>query len=212
MQTALRRKTETRNEKDPSAALGMTKRGNVSSHFFSFRCEPTSAPSGHLLPEEGGSVHASPFPWKGLPSAARRGWLPFLRRSRLLLAFPSGEGCVSGIAAFSYLSLPHWGRGTASAVDRVLSLMAHLRRSPPPLFHTASTLSGSLRSPPSPRGEGFVSEIPLSPSNLRPFGASPFRGRRENAGFPYSKSFSRIVIPKSPSVLWYNMTRRMTRS
>ena len=38
---------------------------------------PTSAPSGHLLPEEGGSIHASPFPWKGLPSAARRGWLPF---------------------------------------------------------------------------------------------------------------------------------------
>ena len=38
---------------------------------------PTSAPSGHLLPEEGGSIHASPFPWKGLPSAARQGWLPF---------------------------------------------------------------------------------------------------------------------------------------
>ena len=38
---------------------------------------PTSAPSGHLLPQEGGSVHASPFPWKGLPSAARRGCLPF---------------------------------------------------------------------------------------------------------------------------------------
>ena len=37
---------------------------------------PTSAPSGHLLPKEGGSIHASPFPWKGLPSAARRGWLP----------------------------------------------------------------------------------------------------------------------------------------
>ena len=125
----------TANEKDPSAALGMTKRGKTSSHFFSFRCEPTSAPSGHLLPREGGSVHASPFPWKGLPSAARRGWLPFLRRSRLLLAFPSGEGCVSGIAVFSYLSLPHWGRGTASAVDRVLSLMAHLRRSPPSLSY-----------------------------------------------------------------------------
>ena len=56
MQTALRRKTETGNEKDPSAALGMTKRGNVSSHFFSFHCEPTSAPSGHLLPEEGGRM------------------------------------------------------------------------------------------------------------------------------------------------------------
>ena len=46
----------TANEKDPSAALGMTKRGNVSSHFFSFHCEPTSAPSGHLLPEEGGRM------------------------------------------------------------------------------------------------------------------------------------------------------------
>ena len=80
---------------------------------------PTSAPSGHLLPMEGGSVHASPFPWKGLPSAARRGWLPF---------------CGA----------------------RVLSLMVYLRRSLPALFHTARTLSGSLRSPPSPRGEGFV--------------------------------------------------------
>ena len=45
---------------------------------------PPSAPSGHLLPKEGGSIHASPFPWKGLLSAARRGWLLFLRRSRLL--------------------------------------------------------------------------------------------------------------------------------
>ena len=72
---------------------------------------------------------------------------------------PRGEGFVSGIAVFSYRSLPHWGRGTASAVDRVLSLTAHLRRSSSPLFHTASALSGSLRSPPSPRGEGFVSGI-----------------------------------------------------
>ena len=46
---------------------------------------PASAPSGHLLPKEGGSIHASPFPWKGLPSAARRGWLPFLRRSGALV-------------------------------------------------------------------------------------------------------------------------------
>ena len=37
MQTALRRKTERGNEKDPSAALGMTKRGKAASHFFSFR-------------------------------------------------------------------------------------------------------------------------------------------------------------------------------
>ena len=91
---------------------------------------------------------------------------------------------MAGLASFFAakpppLCLPHWGRGTASAVDRVLSLMAHLRRSPPLVFHTASTLSGSLRSPPSPRGEGFVSGIAVSPSNLRPFGAPPSIGRRE---------------------------------
>ena len=73
-----------------------------------------------------------------------------------------GEGFVSG-----------------TAVDRVLSQTAHLRRSFPLVFHAARTLSGSLRSPPSPRGEGFMSGIPLSPSNLRPFGAPPSIGRRE---------------------------------
>ena len=103
---------------------------------------PTSAPSGHLLPYEGGSVHASPFPWKGLLSAARRGWLPFLRRSGAL---------------------------ANGALEKIF----------PALFHTARTLSGSLRSPPSPRGEGFVSEIPLPPSNLHPFGAPPSIGWRE---------------------------------
>ncbi len=59
------------------------------------------------------------------------------------------------------LCLPHWGRGTASAVDRVLSYIVDLRRIYPLIFHTASTLSGSLRSPPSPQGEGFVSRIAL---------------------------------------------------
>ena len=53
----------------------------------------------------------------------------FRRRSRLLFAFPIGKGVVSRKAVSSYRSLPHWGRGTALAVDRVLSLMAHLRRS-----------------------------------------------------------------------------------
>ena len=48
--------------------------------------------------------------------------------------FPHGEGFVSRKAVSSYRSLPHWGRGTASAVDRVLSLMAHLRRSPSLFF------------------------------------------------------------------------------
>ena len=55
---------------------------------------PTSTTSGHLLPMEGGNDYASPFPWKGLPSAARRGWLSFLRPSRLLFAFPmQGKRC-----------------------------------------------------------------------------------------------------------------------
>ena len=34
---------------------------------------------------------------------------------------------VMGKAVFSYHSLPHWGRGTAPAVDRVLSLIVDLR-------------------------------------------------------------------------------------
>ena len=102
-----------------------------------------------------------PLPLEGARGAARRGWLP-------LLATKPPPLC-----------LPPWGRGTASAVDRVLSQTAHLRCISPALFHTARTLSGSLRSPPSPRGEGCVSGIPLSPSNLRPFGAPPSIGRRE---------------------------------
>ena len=39
-----------------------------------------------------------------------------------------------GIAVLSYRSLPHWGRGTASAVDRVLSYTDRLRRSLPLFF------------------------------------------------------------------------------
>ena len=76
MQTALRKKTETGNEKDPSAALGMTKRGNASFHFFSTCCgsQPRLAALG------------SPFQGKGLA------W-----------TFPPsyGEGCETGMALSS---------------------------------------------------------------------------------------------------------------
>ena len=155
-----------------------------------------------------------------------------------------------GKAVFSYRSLPHWGKGTAPAVDRVLSLIVDLRcisslsfipLEPYParcarhlphagkalsvvilfphmrvfaltlwgkwysrivvfpigeggprqrwighslvyrrlethfpfvstVFYPARTLSGSLRSPPSPRGEGWRYEGNLPPANLR---ASP---------------------------------------
>ena len=105
--------------------------------------------------KEGGSIHASPFPWKGLPSAARRGWLPFLAAKPPPLCLPPLERrCVekSGILVSQPSPL---GKGDRAAVDRVLSLMAYLRRSFP------------------------LSFIPPSPSNLRPFGAPPSIGRRE---------------------------------
>ena len=94
--------------------------------------------------KEGVSMRA---PSLGRGCRAQRGGVGFLfgRRSRLLFAFPIGKGVVSRKAASSFRSLPHWGRGTAPAVDRVLSLMAHLRRSPSLFF------------------------IPFPPFNLRPF-------------------------------------------
>ena len=110
---------------------------------------PTSAPSGHLLPKEGGSIHASPFPWKGLLSAARRGWLPFLRRSRLLFTFPIGEG------------------GPRSGT-RVLSYIAYLRRSPS-LSFIPLVLYPPLRSTFPSRGRLCVGDttFPLQPPPLR---------------------------------------------
>ena len=78
----------------------------------------------------------------------------------------AAERSEAGLAFF-------FGRRSGAFVYRLLETI------PLALFHAASTLSGSLRSPPSPRGEGFVSGIPLSPSNLRPFGAPPSIGRRE---------------------------------
>ena len=57
-----------------------------------------------------------------------------MRRSRLLFSFPSRDRLCLGIAVFSYRSLPHWGRGTAPAVDRVLSYIVDLRRISSPSF------------------------------------------------------------------------------
>ena len=67
-------------KKDPSTALGMTIRGMRYPH-------PTSAPSGHLLPEEGGSIHASPFLWKG--RGAQRGGVGFLFCGEAASSLPS---------------------------------------------------------------------------------------------------------------------------
>ena len=82
----------------------------------------------------------------------------------------AAERSEAGLASFfggeAASSLPSpLGKGDRAAVDRVLSQTAYLRRFLfhlyhlletifPALFHTARTLSGSLRSPPSPRREG----------------------------------------------------------
>ena len=67
-----------------------------------------SAPTGHLPPREEGFVRRYSF-----------------------FTYACIRFDVMGEAVFSYRSLPHWGRGTASAVDRVLSYNACLRR----IFH-----------------------------------------------------------------------------
>ncbi len=65
MQTAPYRKRNTANEKDPSAALGMTIRECLfPTHDFHPAAMPTSAPSGHLLPWEGGRIPLHRLPMK----------------------------------------------------------------------------------------------------------------------------------------------------
>ena len=72
-----------------------------------------------------------PLPLEGAAERSEAGLASFFAAKPPPLCLP---GCVSGIAAFSYRSLPHWGRGTASAVDRVLSYIVDLRRSFPLFF------------------------------------------------------------------------------
>ena len=93
MQTALRKKTETGNEKDPSAALGMTKRGNDSFHFFSTCCgsQPRLAALG------------SPFQGKGLART---------------LSPSNGEGNETRIPLSPTQSLPRVGK-VASGASRI---------------------------------------------------------------------------------------------
>ena len=100
MQTALRKKTETGNEKDPSAALGMTKRGNASFHSFSTCCgsQPRLA------------VLGSPFQGKGLA------WT--LPPSFLWKEVPRRGGGWMGKAVSPTQSLPRVGK-VASGASRI---------------------------------------------------------------------------------------------
>ena len=70
---------------------------------------------------------------------------------------PRGEGFVSRIAVFSYRSLPHRGRGTASAVDRVLPLIVDLRRFLFHLYRLLETIFPAL----------FHAAFPIQPPPLR---------------------------------------------
>ena len=126
--------------------------------------------------KEGASTRA---PSLGRGCRALRGGVGFLfgQRSRLLFAFPIGErGPRSGarvliyrlleaISPLSFMPLVPYpplrgtfpSRGKLCIGDSGTLANGALETISPDLFHTASTLSGSLRSPPSPRGEGFVS-------------------------------------------------------
>ena len=113
--------------------------------------------------KEGVSTRA---PSLGRGCRAQRGGVGFLlgRRSRLLFAFPV------------------WKRGPRSdalVYDALETIF-------PTLFHTARTLSGSLRSPPSPRGEGFVSgtvELSQMPRFHFVQTKTALRGRALQSGF-----------------------------
>ena len=76
MQTALRKKTETGNEKDPTAALGMTKRGNASFHSFSTCCgsQPRLAALGGPFQRKGLAWSPPPPYGRRCPEGAEVGW------------------------------------------------------------------------------------------------------------------------------------------
>ena len=108
MQTALRKKTETGNEKDPSAALGMTKRGNASFHSFSTCCgsQPRLAALGSPFQGKGLVWTLPPSRGRGENTASQTSHeeglryenavfpiLSFRAKARNLFRSRSGKGC-----------------------------------------------------------------------------------------------------------------------
>ena len=94
MQTALRKKTETGNEKDPSAALGMTKRGNASFHSFSTCCgsQPRLAALGSPFQGKGLVWTLPPSYGRRCPEGAEVGW-----GSGISVSKPSSQETGRGI-------------------------------------------------------------------------------------------------------------------
>ena len=92
---------------------------------------------------------------------------------KTLRASPNQKG---GEAA-SLQAFPAWGRGTASAVDRVLSQAAQMRLSFPYTTICLSYHSHPIRpcGAPSPRGEGCDTRIPSSKERRRSRPCEPIR-------------------------------------
>ena len=155
---------------DRAAALGCSRKRRTCddlSRFFHpvspIQPPPLRGTSFHR--KEGVSTRA---PSIGRGCRAQRGGVGFLlgRRSPFLFAFPIGEREPrSGARVLIYC---------------LLETISHT------LFHTTSTLSGSLRSPPSPRGEGFVSGTAALSQMPRFHSAqtkTALRGRALQSGF-----------------------------
>ena len=104
MQTALRKKTETGNEKDPSAALGMTKRGNASFHSFStcYGSQPRLAALGSPFQGKGLAWTRPPSCGRRCPKGAEVGWGKHY--PRWTKPSPRGEGLRYEDAVFPILS------------------------------------------------------------------------------------------------------------
>ncbi len=137
----------------------------IASHHLSLRSAPLTSAL-RAPPSKGrrdrytqNAPHSRPFLWKGLPGAARRGWLP-----------PVFWKCVSPVSLlFPPLSLPYRGRGTAERrsgafVNRLLETLL------PTLFHTACTLSAPSGHLPL---EGKADDTGIPSSKMR-------RSRHEN--------------------------------
>ena len=75
-----------------------------------------------------------PLPLEGAAERSEAGLASFLRRSRLLFAFPRGKALCREKRYSRFAAFPIGKRGTPSAVDRVLSYIVDLRRSPPLFF------------------------------------------------------------------------------
>ena len=88
-----------------------------------------------------------PRPFGAPPSIGRR-------------EYPRKPLPLEGAAERSEAGLASFLRRSGAFVNGLLETIF------PALFHTARTLSGSLRSPPSPRGEGFVRRYSFSPRIL----------------------------------------------